>query len=573
MGRAFDVGRLRDISVLPRDGRNEWLSDAESSVDFLKANVRSQEIVLFACTPAVLIHGVLAAKSKVTPPDQDDLLRSFVQLDDCWRVQRSYGGGEGHRVYIEPPLSSPGCKSLVGGEKLVFRRSFYGVHDGPAPIEISQKLVHCFDLHFMPERNAYCRLDSRGDIEDVIRIVELEAAAGWDGGTVVTMLAKDLSTYMTLSDMALVFRFDFTRFVLGGFTSWDGQVRGEHRAPDLFYNSGVVAGHASYVNGCMIVRPTATLADIVEEWQRELDPKNREYVAFKIFDRKNRVNVETSCAPEALSNYFQKSDLPWEISPAFFRADVLHRFKADPQKYTLDDRSIRCRAGWELKTYDINDAGQVHTYIGYLAKLPIEEQRYWQSFNEWPKGPISKRAFETDMLGQWSTGYDPLNAIKVKVVSLDEAAPAWWKPRGEELAHAARYPATESASEWGNEISALDQLLVEGFLVKPLRALAQKQGRDVDPSWGSLRVLEECLVGLGQKPDEAKEVVGPLRKLHALRNPLKAHGATAERKKTEREARTKFGTLRGHFTALATDCDKSLEQVIAALRLPKTEQS
>jgi len=67
----------------------------------------------------------------------------------------------------------------------------------------------------------------------------------------------------------------------------------------------------------------------------------------------------------------------------------LHRFKADPEKYSLDDRSITCRNAWYLKSYDINEAGQVHAYIGDLARLPIEEQRYWQSFNEWSNGSIS----------------------------------------------------------------------------------------------------------------------------------------------------------------------------------------
>ncbi|WP_155636014.1 hypothetical protein [Burkholderia stagnalis] len=114
----------------------------------------------------------------------------------------------------------------------------------------------------------------------------------------------------------------------------------------------------------MIVRSTIPLQQLIDEWKEESSPtRTKEYATFKIFDRKNNVEVETSCAPEFLSNYFQKSDLPWEISPAFFRPDVLHRFKADPEKYSLDDRSISCRNAWYLKSYDINEAGQVHAYI------------------------------------------------------------------------------------------------------------------------------------------------------------------------------------------------------------------
>ena len=60
-------------------------------------------------------------------------------------------------------------------------------------------------------RNAYCRLDQRGDTEDVIRIIRLIEGAGREAVTAETILTKDLSTYMTLADMALVLIFDFIR--------------------------------------------------------------------------------------------------------------------------------------------------------------------------------------------------------------------------------------------------------------------------------------------------------------------------------------------------------------------------
>ena len=116
--------------------------------------------------------------------------------------------------------------------------------------------------------------------------------------------------------------------------------------------------------------------------------------------------------------------MPWKISPTFFRPEVLQKYKADPEKYTIDGRSINCRGAWYLTTYDINEAGQVHSYIGYLAQLPYEEQLYWRSFNEWPKGNISKRAFQTDILGEFSKEDDPLAELKRQVEVLDRAPPS-----------------------------------------------------------------------------------------------------------------------------------------------------
>lgn len=562
MARRFNIADLKAVAKAPASDAGKWLVDAEDSVGFMRQNAHSEEMVIYAGGPAVLIHAVLAPVQQVTPADQQDLMNQFVSTDEAWAIQKSYGGGEGHRVYLEPPLRS--SKSLVGGEKLVYQRSFHGVDKGERAIELSQKLVHALDLHFVAERNAYCRLDSRGDIEDVIRIIRADLAAGGEKLVAVTILTDDLARYMALAGFALVFFFDFTRFS-PGFGGWGDHERINRKAPDLFYHGGGIH-NASYVNGRMIVRPTITVRDLVAEWEAESNPKReREYAIFKIFDRKNNREVETSCSPEFLSNYFQKSDLPWEISPAFFRADVLHRFKADPEKYSLDDRSITCRNAWYLKCYDINEAGQVHAYIGDLARLPIEEQRYWQSFNEWPNGPISKRAYENDILGKFSSEYDPLSRLKYKIGKLNCAPPDWWQPRSEGHMDVARYPATDSVLEWANEIMAFDQVLVEGFQVKPLRKLLDSKGRKAEANWASLRVIAELVVVSGKTVEEARTLLTPLSRLHALRSILKAHSSVEEKDKEERQARAAHGTLRAHFKDLAAQCDQSFDEIMRSL--------
>lgn len=563
MARRFNIADLKAISLAPATSETEWLIAAEDSVAFLKENAQSEEVVLYASGPATLVHAVLAPLKQVSPANHEELMHNFVQIDECWAIQKSYGGGEGHRVYLEAPLQS--WKSLAGGEKLVFRRSFNGVQKGETPIEVSQKLVHALGLHFVLERNAYCRLDDRGDIEDVVRVLRTELGQGSESLIAVTILAKDLSTYMTLADMALVYFFDFTRFKAGSFNGWDDHPRIEHSAPDLFYHGSSIR-NASYVNGRMIVRSTISLQQLINEWEGESNPKKRkDYATFKIFDRKNNAEVETSCAPEYLSNYFQKSELPWEISPAFFRPDVLHRFKADSEKYSLDDRCISCRNAWYLKGYDINDAGQVHVYIGDLAQLPIEEQRYWQSFNEWPKGTISKRAYENDILGKFSSEYDPLELLKYKIRKLNTSPPEWWQPRSEWHMDAARYPATDSTLEWANEIMAFDQVLVEGFQLKPLRKILETKGKKAEMSWASLRVIAEILIASGRTTDDAKAILAPLSRVHALRNILKAHSSVEEKDKEERQARAAHGTLRAHFKDLAGKCDKSFDTILLAL--------
>jgi hypothetical protein len=553
------------LSRLPETKSKIWLEGATHSVDFLKHAFRGDDIILYASGPHFYVHSVLAPNTVLDPPDHDDLAIAYLRLEDSWCIQRSFGGGEGHHIYLEPPLASPGCNSLVDGEKLIFVRNFDGVRDHRSTIEISQKLIHALDIHYMYERNAYCRLNKRGDFENVISFHSDNTHDPWKRVRAVTIRAHDLAKYMALGDMSLVAKFDFTRFLPKEFSDWGEADRQEYRCPDLYYQHQINPGRASYANGQIILRTKLTEVELVAEWQMEDDPSNRRYATFKIIDRKNGKQAETSCSPDHIVNYFTESDLPWEISPAFFRPEVLQKYKADSEKYTLEDRSITCRNAWYLRSYDINKAGQVHAYISDLADLPFEEQLYWQSFNEWPKASISKRAYQNDILGEFSTESDPLSDLKVRIRELDSAPPSWWQPRGSELISELHYPATDSVTEWGNELLALDHLIVEGFLQKPLRAIADANGGSYETGWGSLKLLELVLSVTGRTDEQAKALIAPLRKLSALRNKVKSHANTEGKKKEVADSRKAHGTLRKHFEDLTERIEQSMGQIQVAL--------
>jgi hypothetical protein len=388
---------------------NAWLAGAESAIEFVKHNARGEWIVLYACLPHVLIHCVLAPLKQLAKPDRRDLSHDFVRIGRGWHIEHLSGGGRPDRVYLASALADE-FKTLKGGEKLVFQRSWAGAAD--VPTEISQRLVHALDLHYVDTRSAYCRLDEQGDVEDVIKIIDVPSQKSLESILVVTIRAREFYEYARLARMGMVFFFDFTRYLSGTFSGWSNPERFEHGDADLFYNGGVESGNGSYVNGRYIFIPPVTLRQIVSRYKERQNPSRQRYASFKILELKTGKRIETSCDPKKTSNYFQpKSPLPLEMSPAFFRAEVIHRYKADKSKYRVEDRKIRCRGTWALRTYDVNEAGQVHTYLRYLAELPYQEQLYWQSFNEWPKGTISKRAWRTDFEGEWSTEYEPLRRL------------------------------------------------------------------------------------------------------------------------------------------------------------------
>lgn len=547
----------------------DWLSGAEEGVDYLVAQLGEDETIIFAALQATLIQAVLAPRDQVTPADQRDLIRTMFFQDRTWSITHVTGGGEADRVYLSDPLDSPGCKSLAGGEALVFRRHFDSVDKGTTRTEVSQKLVHALGLYWLEHEHAYCRLDDHGDIEPVLCVIDLKKHTGRDGDIVVTIKARDLARYMVVSNTALVWKFDFTRFEPSKFGGWGEHVEFKVRGPDLFYNAASL-GTASYANGIVISRTRMTHQDIVNEYREHWEPNAKQYATFKAYDWKNRKLDEISCAPAALASYFEpESPLPFQITPAFFRPEVLQRYKADPEKYTLEHRSVSSRAGWSLKTFDINEAGQVHTYLHYLGDLPYQEQLYWQSFNEWPKAGISKRAYLTDIQGEWTDIPDPLLELISEVRKLDGKSLDWWLPRGEELRKIVHYPVTTSPDEWGDALLALDQLLVEGFAQKAVRARLKSFARPYEKDWGSLRLLQELLVAQGWAASDATDFIEPLRRLHMLRSKIKGHSGDSERRALIAEARTNHGSLKDHFVQLAFDCQEAFETACTALsRLP-----
>ena len=127
---------------------------------------------------------------------------------------------EPQSVWISPPLEHTGSKTLKQGEQLVFLRHFDGRPGKKSYYEILQKFTHIFDLHFMEERNAYCRLDRRGDLEDMIRVIERPGKGEGFGTNIVAFNRGLLDEYLVLTDSAIARIFDFTRCQPGHFNGW-----------------------------------------------------------------------------------------------------------------------------------------------------------------------------------------------------------------------------------------------------------------------------------------------------------------------------------------------------------------
>jgi hypothetical protein len=566
---ANPVNALKQMSIPPTEEAsfNIWLQ-LEDAIAFLKDNTRDDQFVLYASLPNVFIHAMLVPTEYVTPPNIDDLmLWNCNPYDLGWGLVTSYHPTPS--IAISPPLDGTGSETLDKGEQLIFAREFEGRVGEKHYLEILQKFLHISDLHYLAERNAYCRLDRHGDVEDVVRIIDIPVEAGqMSGGTIVTAMREVLDRYATLTDSTIVRTFDFTR--TNSFGGWrDSHDAAVTQMGDLFFRTHIETGHASYIRGFQVIPSHASKEDIMEEFHSG-SKRNAQYATFVAHDWKNQVVKEISCAPGATANYFTQSDLPFELSPSFFRPEVLSKYKADSEKYRLDERTISCRGTWYLKNYDVNEAGQVHTYLAYLRHLPFEEQLHWKAHNEAPKGAISHRAFMTDFEGCWSRLYDPLESLKEHVRKLKEQPVSWWTLRSEDAIGLSHYPITASPDEWANEILHLDQLIVESFEKAWFKSELLQLGKTPDPMRGPLPLTEECLAGWGQASDEARKIVSPLKTLHDLRSKLKGHAVgKSTLTQLRQQALNEHGSYKEHFRVLCRACDESLRKIteIIAARL------
>jgi hypothetical protein len=145
--------------------------------------------------------------------------------------------------------------------------------------------------------------------------------------------------YLAASNASLVRMFDFTLLRRSDFSGWpDGLEQKINESPDFFYRRKVIPGYATCTRGVQIIRirrsPHTIFTGLKDRW---FGKENKQYVEFTAYDWRNNRVTKISTDPAATTNYFRaKGNMrPFELSPAFFRPEVLLRYKADHDKYMV----------------------------------------------------------------------------------------------------------------------------------------------------------------------------------------------------------------------------------------------
>lgn len=535
---------------------SKWI-EAGAHINFLETNAQSDEVVIYGDGPYMFIHSIVVPNSALSPIDRDDLLQWG---NNPYTSIASYVSGGGRKgVWIERGSSNRGSKALDKGTDLVFGRTFEGWSGKDAKyFEVNQEYTHLSGIHWRPEYSSYCQFDDNGDIEHMVSVSMREAV----GVTLVSFSWSKLEEYLAVSDSSLVRMFDFTLLDRNSFSGWPEGVETQgERSASLFYRQKL-AGSAGYTRGIQIIGIARAAYEIMEDIQNgRMGRRNKQYVEFVASDWRNKRLANISTDPSATTNYFKtdENDLPFELSPAFFRPEVLSKYKTDREKYKVSERGIECRAAWSLRGYDVNEAGQIHAYICDLRALPYTEQLHWLAHNEPPKAGLSARAITNDFKGEFANLMHPREEILSIVRRWRDQNILWWRLRDADLLDRANPPLSSSRDEWADAFMDVSQLLVEGFEIKTIRKWIEQAGIASAPMEQSISLLEK-LVNHGRRTEDNIELTG-LRTAQKIRTKVKGHSGSSEVKQLSDDALAKHGSYGGHFKHVCENIVDELEAI------------
>jgi hypothetical protein len=551
------IEQIIGIDLPPTNGDQfkDWML-GEAQLNLMAENARSEEMIIFASGPQTFIHTVAVPNAVLSEANPTDLLS---WSGDPFKSSAAYvWSGSKNDLSIEFDDSKPffNSKTLKGVKDLIYGRTFEGwkAQNG-IYFEVNQEYAHLAGIHYRPEHGSYCRFDENGDLAHSVSVT---TSSDTSNVSLVTFQWDALEKYLAASSMSLVRLFDLTLVKKGaGFSGWgDGPEKTIEISSEFQFRQKAIE-KACYTRGYQIIRVRAPESEIrkkiVDGWFGNTERKYAEFIGH---DWRNDIVRTMSTAPSATTNYFDAKDneLPFELSPVFFRPEVLSKYKTDREKYTVGDREVTCRTAWRLRGVDINEAGQVHAYICDLRNLPYNEQLHWLSYNEVPKAKISHRAFVNDFEGDFVNYSHPRNQILSKLLSWKEKEAWFWTLRDDALLDQANPPLTSSKDEWADAFMDLSKLIVEGFNSAELRSILDREAVSYQKDEQSIGLVEKIL---SARKGTSVRLSG-IRLAHRIRSKVKGHAGASEGQTIPAEAIANHGSYGAHFKSVCQSISDEL---------------
>lgn len=278
-----------------------------------------------------------------------------------------------------------------GIEPLVLYRSFHGMREEFPEVAQEFQLYH--NLYPEPSRKRFLIFNRDGDEAEAVRY----------GSDLVEIRTDLLLRFCAIKQMALAIYVDSFRFSLHTLEQLGlKETRSPMAGANYQYRLAVVPDDATFrkkfetfgmVMGKKYILPGPMPSSDSDE-QAEV------YQEFVIGTDVHGKPVKHTCDPDKLANYFGKNpSAPHYLTAVFFRSEVLSKYYAEPQKYSVEDGYLRCGGLWGVRI-DNDHRDYVVVWLGDLGRdLSESERNYWLSFNIPPEGrKISDTNFQRSFM-------------------------------------------------------------------------------------------------------------------------------------------------------------------------------
>lgn len=368
-----------------------------------------------------------------------------------------------------------------GIEPLVLCRDFYGIK--PSYQEVSEEFCRFHNLFYDSKNNKYLKFDDDGNEEDIILLGDKE----------VKIKLKEIKQFIAFKEMHLAVYFDIIRY--SNETLEELGIDEKHEIPKkekMLYHLSIAKCDDSMIdsNKTISLLIGKKLIEGVSKVESGIWPyeKQKEHTDFIIGVDENGENITYICDPNKLANYFGANpEAPHYLTPIFFRREVLNKYFANPEKFSVGDGHLRCSGLWVLRM-DNNHEKYVMVFLGDLGQdLSSKEQLYWKNFNIAPDGDkISKVAWKRGFLAEFA---DPEKADLLFKYKFELFQTKWikefgwplFKPLTTEDQHyyiALRIPLSNDQAEFDQQVLALAKVFIDSLNEECLKKFIPLKGKD-----------------------------------------------------------------------------------------------
>ena len=358
----------------------------------------------------------------------------------------------------------------MGIEPLIFLRSF---GNKESYLEISQEFRHYHNLYEEIKNKKFIKIDDNGDEEDVIKMNESE----------IKIKLKFIKEFLSVKKMNLAIYFELDRY--STFTLEDLDIKklnkvikgGKYIYDFTVCDWGLSGGKnnksSSRIMGKKLIKGLKNF-----DPNSLMDGEEKDYEDFIIGVDEDGNEILYTCDPHKLYDGIRKNpEAPYNLTPVFFKRDVLTKYYSNPQKYSVKDSHLRCKGYWQL-IIDNNQDRYVIVYLRDLGRsLSHKEQLYWKSFNVVPDGHISRVMFKRSFLGEITEPEKNDLLFKNKFQSFQKK---WFKKFGwyllkplvkddEHFYQSLRIPLTNDQHEFDQQVLALTKILIDSLNEKELK--------------------------------------------------------------------------------------------------------